>query len=103
MAQYEYQVCQTEEGRITSVTADRSEGQEPNPDDLKGCRGSRPLATEFLHKAGTEGWELVSAVPRVRPKTASTPLFFDRTLFGGEDDDHKAPSCHTLYLKRAVT
>ena len=103
MTHFEYRVCQTEEGRVTFVDEKWSGAQELNADDPTNCLDSCLPVSEFLRKAGAEGWELVTAVRRVHAETVPTPLFFDHGLFGGNEDDRKDTFCHTLYLKRAIT
>ena len=66
MAQYEYQVCQIQQSRVTFVN-NLWIGQVPysHPDSQEALN-SCPQVWDFLNQAGVEGWELVAATTRTQ-------------------------------------
>ncbi len=59
---FEYRVCQVTDARVTFVNGtwegDRPLDEERPDESLESC----PKVWEYLGRAGSEGWELVSAV-----------------------------------------
>ncbi len=93
---FEYQVCEVKDDRVTFVNGmwqgDRPLEDEERPaESLESC----PKVWEYLARAGSEGWELVSAVASFRTVEATGLLSL---LPGGP----AYAFFDTLYLKRSA-
>jgi hypothetical protein len=59
-AQYEYLVCQTQQG-YTTFENDQWLGKVAIDDDANGAHTSCPRVWQYLNDRGLQGWELVGA------------------------------------------
>jgi hypothetical protein len=98
---FEYLVCQVQHSRVTFVNGEwQGTGPldaERDEESLNSC----PKVWEYLLRAGTEGWELVSTVTRFFAKD-ETPGLVD-SLIGDESTVTKHLFYDTMYLKRSIS
>lgn len=59
---YEYQVCSSQQARVTFVNGAWQGGGEPGAGDSDASLQSCPTVWDYLQNVGHDGWELVSTV-----------------------------------------
>ncbi len=95
---FDYRVCTAQHGRVTFVDG-TWQGQRPlDADRQEESLATCPEVWQYLQQAGSEGWELVSAVTRFHVKREGAS-FLD-VLIGDGDPAAEYLFYDTLYLKR---
>jgi hypothetical protein len=64
--QYEYQVCQVQQSRVTFANGQWLGEIPQSASNLQDAFGSCPEVWEHLNQAGAEGWILVTATTRIQ-------------------------------------
>ena len=80
MRRYQYQVCQTQQNRITFVNGEWQGKLAPGPEVPQATAlDSCPRVWTFLNQAGEDGWELITTAA-LRPNEALNQLYLKRPI-----------------------
>ena len=66
MDRFEYQVCQTQQSRVTFVNGAWAGSVAPAEADAQKALDSCPQVWDYLDQAGSSGWKLVTVTTRVQ-------------------------------------